>query len=85
VVKTVTVTPAAAPATKTSPSSRANVEILHPSTLPQGFLTMSRLHVSPLPPRTKEQIAAQIRAQFRYARFSSQDYSRDWAFHRAVD
>ncbi len=46
---------------------------------------MPRLHVSTIPPRTKEQIAAQIRAQFRYARFSPQDYVRHWAFHRAID
>src|SRR6266487_1177920 len=46
---------------------------------------MSRLHVPALPPRTQEQIAAQLRAQFRYARFSPQDYVSDWAFQRAVD
>ena len=44
---------------------------------------MPRLHVSP--PRTKAQIAAQVRAQFQYARFSPQDYMSDWAFQRAVD
>jgi hypothetical protein len=46
---------------------------------------MPRLHVSPLPPRTKAQSAAQIRAQFRYARFSPQDYLKDQALIRAID
>ena len=40
---------------------------------------MPRLHVSAVPRRTKEQIAAQIRAQFRYAKFTPEDYLKDQA------
>jgi hypothetical protein len=46
---------------------------------------MPRLHVSPLSARTKEQIAAQIRAQFRYAKFTPVDYLNDQALTRAID
>jgi hypothetical protein len=46
---------------------------------------MPRLHVSPVSARTKDQIAAQIRAQFRYARFSPEDYLKDQALMRAID
>ncbi len=44
---------------------------------------MPRLHVSP--PRTKEQIAAQIRAQFRYAKFTPEDYLKDQALMHRID
>jgi hypothetical protein len=47
---------------------------------------MSHLYVSPLPPRTKEQIAAQqIRAQSRYTKFTPEDYLKDQALMHAVD
>jgi hypothetical protein len=46
---------------------------------------MPRLHVSALPLPTKDQIAAQIRAQFRYAKFSPEDYLKDQALMHAID